>query len=168
MKIKKLVQGHGLNDVTEKVAGTPAYIKWADMLKRCYSTNYHAKYPTYLGCIVSEEWLTFSNFKSWFDEHNIVGMHLDKDLLVKDNKVYSADTCIFVSPQINTLMNDRANDRGDLPIGVHLHECGKYQAQLNIKGKRKKLGHYTHPEQAYNQYLYSKIEYIQHLQQINP
>ena len=141
--MKKLVYGHGINDVKGE-STTPAYVKWKNMLRRCYSPKCHTRHPTYIGCTVSDVWLTFSNFKAWFDKHNVVGFDLDKDLLIKDNKVYSKDTCLFVSSQINTLMTDSGATRGDYPIGVTLDKrCGKYQPQLTIKGKPKALGLYT-------------------------
>ena len=79
---KKLVYGIGINDadyaVTEwetievngkrkkkLVWGCPYYRTWKDMLRRCYSTKFQETNPTYIGCSVSDEWLTFSVFKSW-------------------------------------------------------------------------------------------------------
>lgn len=43
----------------------PYYVKWHAMLNRCYNARYHKNKPTYIGCYVCEEWLTFSNFKAW-------------------------------------------------------------------------------------------------------
>ena len=45
----------------------------------------------------------FSGFGKWFDDNNIDGYHLDKDIKVKGNKVYSPDTCLFVSHKDNNI-----------------------------------------------------------------
>lgn len=107
----KLVQGIGLNDadypVRTKVCGKrtmcPFYARWSDMLKRCYCLKFQASRPTYLGCYVSDEWLTFSNFKTWMVTQDWKGKHLDKDLKLEGNKLYSAETCIFVPPEVNSV-----------------------------------------------------------------
>ena len=76
------------------------YSHWRGMLMRCYDQKYLQKYPTYIDCTVCEDWLNFSNFQQWYNKnyYEIPGetMCLDKDILVKGNKVYSPDTCIFV------------------------------------------------------------------------
>ena len=43
-------------------------------------------------------------------------MCLDKDILFKNNKIYSNNTCIFVPQFINTLFCKRQNDRGEYQI----------------------------------------------------
>jgi len=116
MTIKGLVHGVGINDadyVLQKYAKAqgkergklvwicPFYKRWKSVLQRCYSSKIHNKYPTYKDCTVCEEWLTFSNFKSWMEKQEWVGMHLDKDLLMEGNKVYSPETCVFVPRVIN-------------------------------------------------------------------
>lgn len=73
----------------------PYYRAWQSMLVRAYSKSYHKRRPTYIGCSVSEEWKTFSNFKSWMEGQVWEGKQLDKDLLVEGNKVYSEETCVL-------------------------------------------------------------------------
>jgi hypothetical protein len=81
-----------------------SYVCWHNMLTRCYDPNYVTKFPTYKGCSVCFEWLNFSTFNSWHNENYIEGFHLDKDLLVKGNKVYSPNTCKFISAKDNYLL----------------------------------------------------------------
>ena len=113
VKPKRLVYGVGINDadyVVQKwetigyVNGKqkqkliwicPYYSAWKSMLKRCYSSKYQDKRPTYKGCSVSDEWLTFSVFKVWMEKQDWEGKQLDKDLLFEGNKIYSADTCVL-------------------------------------------------------------------------
>ena len=113
MKPKKLVCGVGINDADYAVQKLetvgyadgkrkqrlvwvcPYYQTWIDMLKRCYSDKLQERQPTYKGCSVSEEWLTFSAFKVWMEKQDFERKQLDKDLLFEGNKVYSAETCVF-------------------------------------------------------------------------
>lgn len=139
-KKNKLVCGVGINDadyvvqpeINGKRITCPFYRVWQDMLKRCYSKKLQAKYPTYIGCIVCDEWLTFSNFKSWMETQDWVGKQLDKDLLVVGNKIYAPETCVFVARMTNTFILDHGADRGEWPIGVTFDKwVGKFRAQCS-------------------------------------
>lgn len=126
-KIVKKVEGYGINDADYVLKpylpdGTryycPLYQRWYNMLSRCYSPLALIKKPQYKGVTVCEEWLTFSNFKSWMEQQDWEGNHLDKDLLVYKNKVYSPETCVFVTPTINSFLTKADKARGEYPIGV--------------------------------------------------
>src|SRR5690554_2141716 len=95
------------------------YNTWVKMLERCYSAKYQERNPTYKGCSVSNDWLKFSNFKSWMEKQDWEGKQLDKDLLFEGNKTYSAETCVFISPMVNTFVNDSGATRGKWKIGVY-------------------------------------------------
>lgn len=56
----------------------------------------------------------FSNFLKWFNGNYIKGYALDKDILIKGNKVYSPETCCFVPYEINTLVTNRKNGRNGI------------------------------------------------------
>ena len=149
-----------------------SYVCWKDMLRRCYSAKYQKKQPTYKGCSVCSDWLYYPNFKKWYDENyyeiNNKTSHLDKDILVKGNKVYSATTCVFVPNFINNLFTKRQKIRGELPIGVTYHKVNKkYQAQLSVfrNGKKTKeyLGYFTTPEEAFEAYKQAKEDYIKEI-----
>lgn len=106
------------------------YGKWTDMIKRCYNRGGLAKRPNYEGCTVCEEWRYFSNFKKWVDSQpnkDWMNCHLDKDLLIKGNKVYSPETCVFVSPSVNLFMLTTKRRTNNL-IGVSLSKQGRYIA----------------------------------------
>lgn len=116
---------------------TPAYATWRRMLERAYSSKYHESKPTYKDVSVCEEWHDFQNFAEWYHKnyYEIDGqqIHLDKDILVKNSKIYSPDTCIFVPASVNTLFNKRAASRGNLPIGVtYLESMKKYKAACSF------------------------------------
>lgn len=155
---KKTICGVGINDcdITDK-----SYEVWHGMITRCYSEKFKIKHPSYLGCIVCDEWLTFSYFKKWFDEHYQVGYDLDKDILIKGNKVYSPNTCVFIPHRINTLLNSCKISRGTLPVGVSCYDNGnRYQVKIRLNGKKKHIGYFTTKEDAFEAYKNAKEKYI--------
>lgn len=161
---KKLVYGIGINDSDESVKINGSLIKsyktWIALLQRCYNLKTQEKYPTYIGCSVCEEWLYFSNFKKWYDENYIEGYQLDKDILMKGNKIYSPETCCFVPKRINSLIINGAGKRGKYPIGVFLcKKTGKYIAHFS-NAKKKHLGIYSNIEEAFNAYKIARESYI--------
>ena len=76
---------------------------WSGMLQRCYSAKCQQRHPTYRGCTVAAEWHNFRNFEQWFDDNYKPGLHLDKDIRIPGNKVYSPKTCSFVSRAENNI-----------------------------------------------------------------
>jgi hypothetical protein len=191
MRKNKLVWGVGINDADyivniqetigyvdgkqklKSVWRCPFYNTWVSMLERCYSEKFHIKQPTYIGCSVFEEWLTFSNFKRWMQTQDWEGKQLDKDLLFKGNKIYSPDTCIFVSKEVNSFLTERGACRGKYPIGVSykkksewmVNELSKpYVAQVSDgTGKTTYLGIFATPEEAHQVWLKAKIELAKEL-----
>lgn len=159
-KKNKLVQGIGINDadyatqpkINGKQVMCPYYFTWRNMLIRCYSEKWQEHNPTYKGCSVCPEWLSFMNFRKWMQKQDWQGKELDKDLLVKGNKVYSPSTCVFVDAMTNSFTNDHVRSRGDYPLGVCRDKCkGEFMAQCrNPFTKRKeKLGYFTCPNEAH-------------------
>lgn len=143
-----------------------SYLKWHDMIHRCYNAKFHKRQPQYKGCTVCEEWLNYSNFKVWYDQNKIAGMSLDldKDILFKGNKVYSPETVAFVPHEINTLFLNGKKNRGDLPLGVHFDKdkC-KYRAEMSFMGRPIKLGWFDTAESAFTRYKEYKEDFIQDL-----
>ena len=144
------------------------------MLKRCYDSKLHEKYPTYIDCEVDKKWLDYQNFAKWYENnyYEIEGqkMTLDKDILCKGNKIYSPETCIFVPERINTLFIKCDSTRGEYPIGVNYRKRDKiFQANCRIydfkenKSKPKFLGYYETVEQAFEVYKQFKEKYIKEI-----
>lgn len=130
----------------------PAYHTWGNMLERCYNPVCHAKHPTYVGCTVHEDWHNYQVFAEWYHAQAIgEGWELDKDLIVKGNKVYSAETCTFVPHEINTLLINCKAGRGDLPQGVS-RDRGRYRACIRVQGRRQYIGNFSTPEAAFEAY----------------
>lgn len=127
-----LVHGYGIKgkESTQDLDGKrlTSYSVWSDMLRRCYSPEMLLKNPTYADCTVCPDWMLYKNFKEWFNLNHKENTCLDKDILVRGNKVYSPETCVFVPQEINKLLITRKAKRGEYPIGVCLHKCGKFVA----------------------------------------
>ena len=167
---RRPIYGIGINDadyVTQKIVNgktvtCPFYQTWKGMMTRCYSEKYQEKYPTYKGCSVCEEWLTFCNFKAWMEKQYWYMMELDKDLLVRGNKLYSPETCIFISNELNQFTVKGDASRGNYPIGVYFHKkAGKLVAQCRnpFTEKREHLGLFDCPNEAYEAWKIRKHEH---------
>lgn len=148
----------GMDKVDKKSA---AYVKWHNMMSRCYAESVHKNQPQYIGCEVCEEWHNFQNFKYWFDKWYVEGYELDKDILFKGNKIYGPETCCFVPDVINTLFTISKENRGDCPVGVYKDsKNGKYRGCFSIEGKRVKLKSWNTPEEAFAEYKEAKEKVI--------
>ena len=89
---------------------TKEYATWCSMLFRCYSDKFKKQRETYENVTCCEDWLLFENFYEWlhsqknFDKWlNGERWAVDKDILVKGNKIYSPETCCLVPCNINSL-----------------------------------------------------------------
>lgn len=107
--MKKLVFGVGNNDLNG-CSKDISYNIWLQMLYRCYNNKKQLLSPSYIGCTVHNDWLTFSNYKQWFDLNYIEDYHIDKDIKTANNKVYGPDTCIVVSNNINLWFRQKKYD----------------------------------------------------------
>lgn len=137
----------------------PFYSKWRSMLIRCYSSKEHETNPTYKGCSVCDEWLTFSNFKNWMEKQDWEGKEIDKDILYIGNKIYSPETCVFVDRKVNQFLVERGASRGKLLIGVSQHKEGKFIAQCNDgSGKGGYIGLFNTEIEAHKAWLKRKQE----------
>ena len=140
----RLVHGVGINDAdypvtkNETVNGKsrqlwrcPFYFKWKALLERCYSPKSLSRFRTYEHTTVCDEWLTFSNFKAWMETQDWEGKYLDKDYLKEGSKVYSPETCVFVTNKINCFINDQNLRRGDGFLTGAYKVYDKYKALCN-------------------------------------
>ena len=110
-----VVCGSGINDgkfpTRDGGRNTKVYVQWQGMLRRCEG-KYKENRPTYAGVTCSETFKSYSYFYEWCQtqigfgnvDNNGRFWHLDKDILVQGNKLYSEDTCCFVPQRENTLI----------------------------------------------------------------
>lgn len=154
----------GLYNSSYEGKQTRIYKYWVDLIKRVYSERYQELKPTYKGCTVCDEWLYFQTFAKWFHEnyYEVEGsrMHIDKDILLKGNRHYSPENCMFVPIQINSLMVVRNNQRGEYPIGVSNKRGSIVSTARDINGNKVWLGTYNTPEEAFNAYKVCKENLI--------
>ena len=143
---------------------------WKRMLYRCYADYVIAKSPTYLDCEVSNSFKHYDYFKNWCNEQvgfGSKGWHLDKDILVKGNRVYSEDTCCFVPREINSLVLTCRGKRGEYPIGVSYNKSvGKFQARFNVDGVKQHVGYFQVIEEAFQAYKQAKEAYIKEVAEL--
>lgn len=170
----KLIHGIGFND-RKYPSGfcsgkmLKEYDLWVSMLSRCLK-KYQDKHPTYTGVTCSENFKNYSYFYEWCQnqagfkskDENGKTWQLDKDILVKGNKIYSEDVCVFVPQRLNTLLTRREASRGDTPIGVSWNsKRDKFTAQCNDgEGNLKHLGAYHTTKDAFQAYKSFKEQII--------
>ena len=143
------------------------YRKWEQMLDRVYTRPKRS----YLDCTVSLKFQKYADFKEWcnkqigFDQE---GWVLDKDILIKGNKEYSPETCCFVPSDINAIFIRQENIRGKYPIGVWFDkQKGNYQADVCVgRKKRRRLGSFDTPEEAFQAYKQAKEAYIKEVAEL--
>ena len=169
-----LVYGIGINDAdyavykTENVEGKrkivwtcPYYRVWNRMLERGYSERLKKKYPAYEDCSVCIDWHKFSNFKLWMQTKDWKGKHLDKDLLVMGNKIYSPATCVFISPALNIMLSTLWSKEDGKLCGAHKRHSSKgYKAVCSdpTGTYKKHIGDFTTEEQAHAAWKERKLE----------
>lgn len=152
------------------------YQCWYDMLFRVYGNKREDSTSLrYKKCVVCNEWLYYPNFYEWlhsqenFDKWlNGVKWCLDKDIIVKDNKIYSPNNCCLVPTNVNTLFVKKNKNRGKLPIGVTYNHQNFMSIYSNpITGNTKEyIGTFNTPEEAFYSYKQHKEDLIKQIAQI--
>ena len=143
------------------------YFLWNHMLTRCYGKKAKLKLPSYEDCTASTNFKYFPYFKDWCSKQigfGNEGWQLDKDILVKGNKIYSEDTCCFVPAEINSVFIKCDRSRGEYPLGVNYHKATrKFVAQISYRKIKTHLGLYDTAEDAFKAYKKSKEKLIKSL-----
>ncbi len=144
---------------------TKEYVLWKSILQRCYSDGFKKKHPTYEYCEVGDNFKSYEYFYEWCHKQigfGVEGFELDKDLLIKGNKVYSESTCVFIPSEINLLLVKREASRGEHLIGVcwsKTHKAFKARVRKN-KGKQEFLGYFKTELEAFNAYKTAKESFV--------
>jgi len=160
----KLVHGIGINDGKYPARCGDRMMKeyevWRQMLNRC-TENLWVVRQSYVGTTCSENFKSYTFFYEWCQEQ--VGFknvdnggnswHLDKDILVRGNKVYSEDACVFVPLRLNNLLTKRKCSRGQFLIGVDFQaKTKKYRARCCDGISNYYLGIFSMQEEAFQSY----------------
>ena len=128
--------GEGKYKASDRGIHAPHYNTWRAIMRYC-SEAYQEKHPHYKGCTASDEWYNYQTFAAWYDlncyEIRVETISINKDILIKGNKLYSEDTCILVPRKINGLLGYKGRIGKELPKGVSLQHSGKFLVQLGNK-----------------------------------
>jgi hypothetical protein len=152
---------------------TKEYQIWTNIIVRCYSEKYKNKRPTYKDATCCNEWLLYENFYEWLhSQENFENWYegerwaIDKDILIKGNKIYSPETCCLVPNNINSLFVKRNARRGKYPIGVAYKKRDNiFTAHIEINGNTHYIGSFDSSEQAFLSYKKRKEDYIKQVAQ---
>ena len=133
---------------------TTAYSFWSRMMNRCYSGCKSVKNVTYLDCTVSSEWHNFQEFAEWFYNYPkyFKGYELDKDILVKGNKIYSYEACCLVPKEINSFFTNISGNSGV----YYNKDSGNFVSRVSVGGKRKVIGRFDCKMEALKAYKKAK------------
>lgn len=176
-KRRNLISGWGINDLPyivkpgdgtdgKRLPACPFYERWVDVIKRCKSPRVKSLSPCYQAANISEEWKYASDFRAWMDsqvwlepgrEHKL---HLDKDILVPGNKLYSPTTCAFVPRELNCVLIVIDNKLNIPGVG---QRAGKeiYYSTVTTRNIKKHLGDFKTPLLAHKAWQLAKIDRLQ-------
>lgn len=157
---------------------TILHARWKAMISRCYNPNddMYSEYGA-LGVTVCDLWRNVDNYintvkfvKNYNKFYiNPYKYQIDKDFLQqnvpKGERVYSPDTCMFLSiiDNANLSMKEKHID-GSL-YGVRVVGTDRFQIIFSINGKKYNFGTYSNLIAAANEYnyyysIYSDYEYV--------
>ena len=133
---------------------------WRACIVRSNCIKTKTRQPCYQDVTIDEKWHNFQNFAKWFysQPYYQKGFQLDKDILIKNNKVYSESSCVLVPQEINKLFIEKADGGRGIPVGV-IYNNNKYEA----KAAQKYLGSFDTPNEASRAYYtarYQQVKYI--------
>lgn len=160
--------------ITANGKKTREYNSWHAMLCRCTREDYKQEKPTYQDSTCVDEWCYLSNFTQWIhnqENWNVLkdtnNWGVDKDILVKGNKLYSPETCCLVPMNVNSLFTKHDNARGEYPIGVYYNKANNNFASRCQNPYGKRICHYGFktPEDAFEQYKKDKEMIIKRVAQ---
>lgn len=161
---KRTVEGVGYLGVgVHKNSNRDKYNSWASMIARCHRPQLKEKYPRYELCVTSEEWRCYQSFGDFYeaDIYRKKGWHLDKDLLIPDNKLYSKDTCAYLPQELNCMSFYKESTNATGFKGVWFDpQCKKYMASATYHGDNRSttLGRYKTVEEAFYAVMLAESE----------
>lgn len=154
---------HGVGYLGARAKNDPKVMKaWRSMIRRCYGQHENSR--LYKNTSVCDRWLNLQNFAhdlpmvdGYNDEQFYAGnLVLDKDLkqIDKAHKVYSLDTCTFLTPENNASIAVKNPNTGNVfvalsPSGVFYRGKGlsKFARSVGLNGnsanKTIKIKRYT-------------------------
>ena len=168
------IVGDKYKTVDENSKSTKEYMTWYHIIQRCFSSRLKEKQPAYKNIVCCNEWLLYENFYDWlhsqpnFDKwYSGKRWAVDKDILIKDSKIYSPETCCLIPQNVNCLFLKREAERGPYPIGVSYRK-DRFLASCHnpFTNNREELGYHVTPENAFNTYKLYKEDIIKRVAEI--
>ena len=171
MKNDKIYYGVGfLGEESHIRSNQKCYDMWRGMLRRCYDEKWWLREPSYKECSVCEEWYNYTNFKKWYEENYYEipneRMCLDKDILVKNNKIYSPITCCICPTRINSIFKGtKKNKYGFIGITINKHKGEKYICYVSRvnSGEKREAKYFRTKEDAFKDYKIRKEQEIKNV-----
>lgn len=150
------------------------YNIWRHMLARCFNKKFKEENSSYEDVSCCKEWLLFENFFEWLHSQENFDKWLcndkwaiDKDILIKGNKIYSPETCCLVPLNVNNLFIKQSFVRGKYPIGVSYNENKKmFDVHCSLNHKCIYLGSFLTLKEAFCVYKEYKENIIKQVAQI--
>lgn len=109
-----------------------------NMSNRCSSNSEQNNHPGYVGCSLSDNFKNFQFFAEWCNNQigYKEGWHLDKDLLIPGNKIYSEDTCLFLPMEINKKIKNSVKPFSETnPFDGVIKSYNTYTVKRAVNGK---------------------------------
>lgn len=168
-RLKPSVNGVGIIGVKYKSKEScnktkKEYALWNSMLERCYSKTNRAKFVAYDGCSTSENFKRYEFFYEWCQDQVgfKCGYELDKDLLIKGNKLYSENTCLFLPKEVNAAISLKKSQRSKFLIGVR-KRGEHFSARYSCFNKGVEFGKFSTEIEAFLAYKKAKEDYLKSL-----
>jgi len=143
----------------ETIWECPYYVVWQNMHTRYKNIS---DKPCYRELEICADWYYLSKFKGWMETQDWKGKALDKDLL-GNGKLYSPETCCFISPKINVFISDKQKNINGLKGIIFQKDRNNYPWQAQIMdlftGKQTNLGRFTTAMEAHLAWKAKKHEY---------
>jgi len=89
------------------------------------------------------------------------GKQLDKDILGGSEKIYSPETCCFISQDLNKLIKPTTGKTSGLPVGVHWNKRDKkFISSIRRNGEKHHIGSFSDPDQAAQSFARERRGYL--------
>jgi len=113
------------------------------MITRCYG-DHSGTNKCYKEVTVCDEWMNYQAFADWYDKNypkDGVKYVLDKDLKSKKNKIYSPETCVFLTVSKNTELSCAKNWVFSNPAGdnVKIYNLSQFCKDNNLLDSKMNL-----------------------------
>lgn len=130
------------SNTTHGDSKTRLYTTYRAMISRCYDSK-HASYTNYgkKGVTVCDLWRdSFETFKEWallngYDDTKV----LDKDGIISNSKMYSPETCQFISKLKNATIKQSHNTSGYVGVS-YVSNMQKFKSTVGFEKKSYHIG----------------------------